>query len=223
MPEWLQHAFAGEATLSPRMLLARLGAAFLLGLVVAGVYALTMRAPGRVSTRPFLATLVLLSLLIALVTMLIGDNQARAFSLVGVLAIVRFRTVVQDTRDTAFVIFAVVTGMAAGGGYLAAPLIGTPFILLGAWLFRTRRAPPHHREAALVLRLGAAHPPGDAVKQALERHLAGHRLTGLATARGGAALDMTYVVRTRSPEESLALVTELSRLEGVQGVELKEG
>ena len=53
--------------------------------------------------------------------------------------------------------------------------------------------------------------------------MAGHRLTGLATARGGAALDMTYVVRTRSPEESLALVTELSRLEGVQGVELKEG
>ena len=51
MPEWLQQAFAGEATLSPRVLLARLGAAFLLGLVVAGVYALTMRAPGRVFER----------------------------------------------------------------------------------------------------------------------------------------------------------------------------
>src|SRR2546430_13730647 len=45
-------------------------------------------------------------------TQVIGDNVARAFSLVGALSIVRFRTVVRDTQDTAYVIFAVVVGMA---------------------------------------------------------------------------------------------------------------
>ena len=51
---------------------------------------------------------MLLSILIAMVTQVIGDNIARAFSLVGALSIVRFRTVVRDTQDTAYVIFAVV-------------------------------------------------------------------------------------------------------------------
>ena len=49
---------------------------------------------------------------IAMVTQVTGQNVALAFSLVGALSIVRFRTVVQDTNDTAFVIFAVAGGMA---------------------------------------------------------------------------------------------------------------
>ena len=60
---------------------------------------------------------MLLSILIAMVTQVIGDNVARAFSLVGALSIVRFRTVVRDTVDTAFVIFAVAVGMAVGAGH----------------------------------------------------------------------------------------------------------
>ena len=51
----------------------------------------------------FTVTLVLLTILIAMVTQVIGDNVARAFSLVGALSIVRFRTVVRDTQDTAYV------------------------------------------------------------------------------------------------------------------------
>ena len=87
------------------------------------------------------ATLVLLTVLIAMVTMVIGDSIARAFSLVGALAIVRFRTVVEDTRDTAFVIFAVAVGMAAGAGFLKAALVGLPFAAAAAFLFRPPNAP----------------------------------------------------------------------------------
>ena len=67
---------------------------------------------------------MLLSCLIAMATQIIGDNVARAFSLVGALSVVRFRTVVKDTQDTAFVIFAVVVGMAAGADNLAVGLVG---------------------------------------------------------------------------------------------------
>jgi hypothetical protein len=60
------------------------------------------------------------------------------------------------------------------------------------------------------------------VRAALERHLGGGRLVGLATARAGAALDVTYAVRLPPPETAVALLAELSRIDGVQGVELKE-
>src|SRR5690349_20504774 len=113
MHELLIGAF-GEAlfTTSPLNVFLRILAAVLLGCAVAWIHShTTPRGNGSVAMQ---ATLVLLAGLIAMVTQVIGDNVARAFSLVGALSIVRFRTVVRDTRDTAFVIFAVAVGMAVG-------------------------------------------------------------------------------------------------------------
>jgi hypothetical protein len=199
----------------------RLVAAFVLGCVAAGIYRLTVRGNGG-SSRSFLATLVLLSVLIAVVTSVIGSNLARAFSLVGALAIVRFRTVVEDTRDTAFVIYAVVVGMSAGTGFLLAPLLATPLVLLAAWLFRPTKATSVAGQGLLVLRLAATHPPDEKMHAALERYLGEMRLVSLGTARGGAAFDVSYAVRLPPPEEAVKLLVELTRLDGVQSVELKE-
>jgi hypothetical protein len=49
-------------------------------------------------------SIVLLSMIITMVLLVVGDSVARAFGLVGALAIIRFRTVVRDARaafDTA--------------------------------------------------------------------------------------------------------------------------
>ena len=84
---------------------------------MAAIYFLTQRR-GRAETASLVSTLVLITVLLAMVSIVIGNNTARAFGLAGVLSIIRFRTVVEDTRDTAFVIFAVITGMAVGSGLL---------------------------------------------------------------------------------------------------------
>ncbi|RYG36020.1 DUF4956 domain-containing protein, partial [bacterium] len=94
-----------------------------ISLVLAGVLGWLISEIHRRTSRggalpSFGAALVLLTVLIAAVTQVIGDNVARAFSLVGALSIVRFRTAVQDTRDIAFVILAVTVGMALGSGDL---------------------------------------------------------------------------------------------------------
>src|SRR6185295_13041366 len=84
------------------------------------------------------STLVLLSILIATVTQVVGESPARAFSLVGALSIIRFRTVVQDTQDTAFVIFAVVMGMAAGASAPWVAMIGLGIVSLAAVIMRPK-------------------------------------------------------------------------------------
>src|SRR5262245_17533722 len=84
----------------------------------------------------FAATLILLSLLVAMVVIPIEGNLARAFSLAGIMAIVRFRTVIGNTRDSVFVICSVVVGMATGAGYLAVPFIGLPLIALASYFTR---------------------------------------------------------------------------------------
>jgi hypothetical protein len=225
VPEWLQPAaHLNDQGVDPYTLAARLGFAFLLGCAAAAIHHLTSSRPKPGEERTIAATLVLLSVLIAVVTMVIGSSVARAFSLVGALSIIRFRTIVEDTRDTAFVIFAVACGMGAGTGYVLAPIVATPLVVLAAWLFRTRpRIDEAVRDGTLVLRLAAGTPPDERVEAVLRAHLGdGGRLKGLSTARGGSAFDATYAIRLPAPQKVFAMVNELSRVEGVQGVELRE-
>lgn len=225
MPEWLSNSFDLDGDLAVGVLVLRLAVAFALGCVVAGIYRLT-HGKRNGQSLGLMATLVLLTVLIGMVTLVIGNRAnsvALAFSLVGALSIVRFRTVVEDTRDTAFVIFAVAVGMAAGAGYLTIPLIGMPIVTLAAFLFRPRdggpAAPP--RDFTLTVRLGLGQVPDVLLRESFDKHLDQAQLTATATARQGAALDLTYRVRLRDAHGAVTLVTELNALTGVQDVDLR--
>lgn len=62
--------------------------------------------------------------------MVIGGSLARAFALVGALSIIRFRTVIKDTKDTAYVFLALAVGMAAGTSNYFLAVIAT--FIIGA-------------------------------------------------------------------------------------------
>ncbi len=109
LPKVLEMVGSGEP--EPVTLLIRLLLAWLCGWLVALVA--RHRQPTDAPDTQTL-TLILLSILISIATQIIGDNVARAFSLVGALSIVRFRTAVPTTREVAFVLAAVVVGMAIG-------------------------------------------------------------------------------------------------------------
>jgi hypothetical protein len=90
------------------------------------VYRFTYRGPGY--SNSFITSLIVLSLITSLVIMVIGNNLARAFGLVGALSIIRFRTAVKDTIDIVYIFFGLAIGMAAGVGYFKLALAGTCFI-----------------------------------------------------------------------------------------------
>ena len=148
------------------------------GGVVTLIYRFTRAAD---ETAPsFTVTLVLLSILIAMVTQVIGDNVARAFSLVGALSIVRFRTIVRDTQDTAYVIFAVAVGMAVGAGPSGLAVSGLGVIGFAAFVMR--RGPiavaVRHDPFLLNVRLGLGHDASAVLGPGL-RHVSGGAAPGL--------------------------------------------
>src|SRR5947207_12067018 len=138
MPDFLKSPFVNGPKVEPLDVLVRLLLAWALGGAVAWVYCRTRRDSEVAPSFP--TTLVLLSILIAIVTQVIGDNVARAFSLVGALSIVRFRTVVRDTQDTAYVIFAVAIGMAIGANHPSVALCGLAVVGGAAVMLRRRGA-----------------------------------------------------------------------------------
>lgn len=213
------------AELPSFQLAARLTQAACLGAVVAAVYYSTQRKT-RSEAAPFVATLVLLCVLIAMVTQVIGDSLALAFSLAGILTIIRFRTVVDDTRDTAFVIAAVVAGMAVGAKSMPVALAGIPIVAIAAWLLnwwsRPRSSKGNRSQpGSLVIRIGIGVNPEAALNEAISRHVDGHKLQAASTARQGASLDLTYAARLKPAASLLAMIADLNKVEGVQGVEWK--
>lgn len=155
---------------------------------------------------------MLLTILVAMTTIVIGDNVARAFGLVGALSIVRFRTVVDDTRDTSFVIFAVVVGMAIGAGYLAVCIVGIPIVALAALGMSGIRgeAKADSLERTLQVRIAAGHDPESFLIASFRDQLAQWRLVSIVTARQGAAFDLVYWVHLRDAAAMLPLVKALS-------------
>jgi hypothetical protein len=223
MPEALRESLLEFQTPPSLVVIVRLVVALALGAVVAIVYRKTR--PAHDIAPSFTATLVLLSILIAMVTQVIGDNVARAFSLVGALSIVRFRTVVRDTQDTAFVIFAVAVGMAVGAGSPWLALGGIAVVAVASLLMnrrgRTEEIAGPGEPFELLVRLGIGHDPQVVVGPTLDQHAARRRLMSIATSRQGLAVDATYRTDLRSDQAADALLRALNRLDGVQSVTLR--
>jgi uncharacterized membrane protein YhiD involved in acid resistance len=86
--------------------------AFIFTLPLAWIYTVTRNDE---SFDPSLAqTIVVLAMVVTGVMIVISDETARAFALAGVVAAVRFRNTLQDTKDAVYVFIAVAIGMGCG-------------------------------------------------------------------------------------------------------------
>jgi len=98
----------------------------LLAFALTQVYRHTHR--GTSYSQSFLVTLFIMAIATSVVMMIIGSNIARAFSLVGALSIIRFRTAVKDARDTGYLFAAMIAGMGCGTQFYLAAVSMTAFI-----------------------------------------------------------------------------------------------
>lgn len=132
MENQLIEAVSGVFNYTPLEIVLNSFVALFLGMVVAYVYKATHQ--GLSYSQSFVLTLIFVTIIIGIVMMVIGNSLARAFALVGALSIIRFRTVVKDTKDTAYVFMALAIGMAAGTGNYFIAFYSTVFMSSVAWV-----------------------------------------------------------------------------------------
>lgn len=226
MPDWLKSVDSNSIgpVSQPFLHIALLlGLAAIAGGVISRIYRWTQVNRRSDEGLGIPTTLVLLTILVAMTTMVIDDSVARAFSLVGALSIVRFRTVVDDTRDTAFVIFAVVIGMAVGSAHFMTALIGIPVVAVVARLMRSGASQIDKRIENLKIdvRLALGKDPS-ILDTVLARHLDSFRMTTIATAKQGTSIDVHFVAAQKEGTKTYDLAAELNRVEGVQSIAISE-
>ena len=108
-----------------------LGASIVIGVIIAIVYMYISKKEGY--QKNFIIGLLMLPAVVSVVILLVGSNVARAFSMAGAFALVRFRSVPGDSKDIASVFFAMAVGLATGLGYISFAVIFTG-VIGGAYL-----------------------------------------------------------------------------------------
>ena len=193
--------------------------AFVLSKPLAWVYARTHQ--GTSYSRSFVQSLVMLSLIVTMVMLAIGDSLARAFGLFGALALIRFRTPIKDSRDTVFLFLAVAIGIAVGVQNVLLAVTGTAIALAtAAYLHVVRFGERVSHDAVLRFAMPALGNQEDALRRVLRHYCSSFALVSLRDSRHEGAMDFSYQLRLLDPASSTPLLTDVRAIPGALDVNL---
>ena len=193
--------------------------AFVLGQVIAWTYSRTHS--GLSYSRSFTQSLVLMTLIVTMVMYVIGNSIVTAFGLLGALALVRFRNVLKDTRDTAFVFISLVVGMSVGTQKYLISILGTAFLLLVAWYLDTTSFGSMLRfDGYLTLRLTSASGGPPETTPLLRKFCRAFKQISTRQLGEEDVSEFVFQIGLRDLGRSKDLVEELRKTEGVTHVSL---
>jgi len=193
--------------------------ALLCGLAISWIYRLTYRGPGFAIS--FVHALIYLAMITAVVIMVIGNNLARAFGLVGAMSIIRFRTAVKDTADIVFIFFSLAIGMAAGVGMHklalgATMLIGLVMIIMA----KSTAVLPMGRKFLLQFSLLGDKPDAVPYEIILKEYCRTYKLINVKTEEEENLYEISFYVDLRDEQKHYELVKKLRQLTGMLRVNL---
>ncbi len=192
--------------------------AVVLGFIVSSVYRATHK--GLSYSQSFTHTILFVAVIVAMVMMVIGGSLARAFALVGALSIIRFRTVVKDTKDISFIFAALAVGMAAGTSNYFLAAIGTVVVcLLALAVHRFNYAALYKSEFILRFCFDQSYNSADYLDKIQEASKRSNMLH-IEPSGDGTLLRLTYDITLKEDATAEALTSALGRVDGISEVVL---
>ena len=182
--------------------------AVVIGLVIAFVYTLVSKKDGY--NKSFIIGLALLPAIVASVILLVGSNVARAFSMAGAFALVRFRSAPGSAKDISVVFFALATGLAGGLGFVTfagcfAVIILLVFVVLSVTGFGTRDA--HRKQLRITIPENLNYMA--VFDDIFDKYLSENVLRKVKTTNMGTMFELTYECRIKDESEQKQFIDEL--------------
>lgn len=176
------------------------------GLFIYYVYQKCYR--GVVYSHSFNVTLVLMTMITALVIMTISTNIVLSLGMVGALSIVRFRTAIKDPLDIVFMFWAIAAGIATGATVYAVSIVGS--LVLGITVFLLSRSSSRVTAYLLIIHYD------ETAQGEIRRHLS--RMKHVLKSKTVRKQDVELTVEIKMKGDQTGFVNEISMIEGVRDV-----
>ncbi len=194
------------ASFSVKDSLIGLGVSFLIGLFIFFIYAKSFS--GVVYSASFNVSLVLMTMITALIILGVTSNVVLSLGMVGALSIVRFRSAIKEPIDIVFLFWAISEGILCGAGLIPLALLGAPVIGGLLLLFSLRK---EHSEPFLLIVRFDDPKAEDKITRLAEKSV--RRLRLKSTSVIGEETELILEVRLDRGEK--AFVREISKMPGV--------
>ncbi len=216
----LEQTSSAGGMFTPGSILLSLLLAFVLGQVIAWVYYFTHS--GLSYSRSYVQSLVLITVVVAMVMSVIGNNIITAVGLMGALALIRFRNVIKDTRDVAFIFCSLVVGMAAGSQRYLTAIIGTIILsLIATYLHLTNFGmhEPHNAFLRFSLRghIGSDHPIPGILKRFCGNFIL---ISAQDSSFGKSMVEYAYQLMVKNADKNEQMLAEIQNVEGIENLSL---
>ena len=185
--------------------------AFMVSLIIYYTYKNTYS--GVMYNPRFNVSLIMITMVTTIVMVVIGSNISVSLGMVGALSIIRFRTAVKHPRDTAFIFWGVVSGLACGTQNYTIVIIGSIVICLILFLFKKTVTIINK----YILIIKGKNVDIDEIESILNRKLKGYACKGKYLNKDN--IELIYDVRFKK-EISNKMINELSTIEGVDTVNI---
>jgi uncharacterized membrane protein YhiD involved in acid resistance len=208
-----------QYTITTSEIIENISVALLCSLLISYFYKKTYNGPGYLDS--FANALILLSLITAVVIMIIGNNLARAFGLVGAMSIIRFRTAVKETHDIVYIFFSLTIGMAAGVGLHSLAIVGTIFVGLVSFII-SKLAGKNGDSKSTLLEFQVDSSKENAVTdypKIITKFTNKMKLINVKSLDSNILL-VSYYVHFKKASQNITLVNELQKTSGISNISL---
>lgn len=186
--------------------------AFLVSLIIYLTYKNTYT--GVLYNPRFNVSLIMITMVTTMVMVVIGSNISVSLGMVGALSIIRFRTAVKDPRDTAFIFWCVVSGLACGTQNYTIVIVGSVFICLILFLFK--KFTTKNNKYVLIIK-GKSFDLKE-VEKTLDRKLKDYICKGKYISVNG--MEIIYDVKIKDSKISDDIIVSLSKVSGVNTINI---
>lgn len=216
MQTLLKNFFENNFDIAPVVIITNLVISFILGLLISVFYRNTHK--GLSYSQSFVLTIIYISIITSAVIMVVGNSIARAFALVGALSIIRFRTVIKETKDIAIIFLSLVVGLAVGtDNYFLA--VSTTIFMCVIMLLLYKINYGILKESEFILRFYYDKSIGEEeyldLLNSKTKYL---NLLHMEPTEEGKKIHLTYDVSLKEGKEAKELISKLSRIEGIEEV-----
>ena len=208
------------SVIAPGQFLLCVGAALLLGLVIALSYMYRSRY-----TRSFVVTLAMLPAVVCVVIMMVNGNVGAGVAVAGAFSLVRFRSVPGTAREIGTIFLAMSAGLVCGMGYLAYAALFT-LVLCAAFMLYSRLDMGAAKNAATYKVLNITIPEDldytAVFDDIFDTYTTGHELIRVKTTNMGSLFRLTYHVALRDAAKEKEMIDAIRCRNGNLEISISE-